>query len=51
MRPAHILSDDPFLDCDAVFGVKETLVAEFTRAEPGSCSVAYDFVLEPRAAD
>lgn len=48
----HVFAaDDPFLDRDAVFGVKETLVAEFTRAGDGSFGVAYDFVLEPEAAD
>jgi hydroxyquinol 1,2-dioxygenase len=44
------VAGDPFLDRDAVFGVRETLVAEFANVEDGSCSVAYDFVLEPRGA-
>jgi hydroxyquinol 1,2-dioxygenase len=39
---------DPFLDRDAVFGVRETLVAEFTSVDDGSCSVDYEFVLESR---
>jgi hydroxyquinol 1,2-dioxygenase len=48
----HVFAEgDPFLDRDAVFGVKETLVAPFASGGDGSCSVAFEFVLEPRPAD
>jgi hydroxyquinol 1,2-dioxygenase len=30
------VAGDPYLDRDAVFGVKESLIAEFTRHEPGA---------------
>lgn len=46
---------DPYLDSDAVFGVRESLVVEFTEADPATAEprglpaahreVAYDFVL------
>jgi hydroxyquinol 1,2-dioxygenase len=47
-----------YLDSDAVFGVKETLIADFVRHEPGTApdgtgmdvpyyTVCYDFVLTP----
>ncbi|HEY2636867.1 MAG TPA: hydroxyquinol 1,2-dioxygenase, partial [Solirubrobacteraceae bacterium] len=49
---------DPYLDSDAVFGVKESLVADFTRHEAGEgpggrvldapwFAMAYDLVLAP----
>ena len=49
---------DEHLDSDAVFGVKESLIADFTRHEPGTApdgtrttapfyTVGYDFVLVP----
>ena len=49
---------DEYLDSDAVFGVKETLIADFVRHEPGTApdgtgmdvpyhTVRYDFVLTP----
>ena len=49
---------DPYLESDAVFGVKNSLVAEFERHEPGSApdgkrmdkpyyTVRYDFGLVP----
>ena len=41
------VAGDPFLDSDAVFGVKESLIAPFTSASDGQCSVDYDFILEP----
>ena len=41
---------DPFLDTDAVFGVKESLVAPFDTSEDGDCTLAYNFVLERRSA-
>jgi hydroxyquinol 1,2-dioxygenase len=51
-------SGDEYLDSDAVFGVKETLITDFTRHEPGAApdgtqmdtpfyTVSYDFVLAP----
>jgi hydroxyquinol 1,2-dioxygenase len=36
---------DPYLDTDAVFGVKESLVAPFARSGDGPSSVDYEFVL------
>jgi hydroxyquinol 1,2-dioxygenase len=42
-------SDDPFLDRDPVFGVKDSLVVSFDRTEEG-IALAYDFVLEPEPA-
>lgn len=49
---------DEYLDSDAVFGVKEALIADFARHEPGAApdgtqmntpfyTVSYDFVLAP----
>ena len=49
---------DEYLDSDAVFGVKETLIADFSRHEPGTApdgtrmdtpfyTMSYDFVLAP----
>jgi hydroxyquinol 1,2-dioxygenase len=44
----HVFAaDDPFLDSDVVFGVKQSLVVPFTTTQEGPCSVAYDFILEP----
>ena len=52
--------DDPFIDSDAVFGVKESLIADFNRvddpariAEVGLdgdfyWDVEFDFVLAPK---
>lgn len=40
---------DPYLESDAVFGVKPSLVADYVR-QGADWSVAYDFVLEPTAA-
>jgi hydroxyquinol 1,2-dioxygenase len=37
----------PYLDCDAVFGVRESLVAPWTQRPDGSWLVQYDFVLNP----
>jgi hydroxyquinol 1,2-dioxygenase len=39
------VADDPFLDTDAVFGVKESLVAPFVKSEDAHCTLEYDFVL------
>ena len=42
----HVFVDgDPFLDEDAVFGVKESLVAPLITAEDGQCSLEHTFVL------
>lgn len=57
----HIFDpDDPYIDSDAVFGVKESLIAEFTKIEdsekiaqmgfdaPHYWDVEFDFVLAPK---
>lgn len=36
---------DPFLDTDAVFAVKESLVVPFATSEDARCSLEYNFVL------
>lgn len=41
---------DEFLDSDAVFGVKDSLIADFTKDAKGGYSVHYDFVLQPAKA-
>lgn len=58
----HVFADgDPYLDSDAVFGVKEALVRPFAEHPPGTApdgrvmaapwrSLAYDFALRPLAA-
>jgi len=38
---------DEYLDSDAVFGVKESLVVDYAKQGNGDYSVDYDFVLEP----
>lgn len=43
-------SDDPYLDSDAVFGVRESLIADWRRQPDGSYLVEYDFVLNPLRA-
>jgi hydroxyquinol 1,2-dioxygenase len=55
----HVFAEgDEYLDTDAVFGVKETLIAPFVRQEPGAApdgkqidvpfyTMSYDFVLVP----
>ncbi len=40
-------SGDPYLDSDAVFGVRESLVADWLRQPDGSWLLEYDFVLNP----
>ena len=40
-------SDDPYLDSDAVFGVRESLIADWKPQADGSYLVEYDFVLNP----
>jgi hydroxyquinol 1,2-dioxygenase len=41
--------DDPYLDSDAVFGVRPSLIADWVRQPDGSYLVEYDFVLNPAA--
>ena len=55
----HVFAEgDEYLDSDAVFGVKESLIAPFVRREPGTApdgtemdvpyyTMTYDFVLKP----
>ena len=38
------VADDPFLDTDAVFGVKESLIAPFTLKD-AQCALEFNFVL------
>jgi hydroxyquinol 1,2-dioxygenase len=38
---------DPYLDSDAVFGVRQSLVADWVQQPDGQYLVAYDFVLNP----
>jgi hydroxyquinol 1,2-dioxygenase len=45
------VAGDPFLDTDAVFGVKESLVAPFARSEDGHSSLEYNFVLAPKGEE
>ncbi|MDM0058910.1 intradiol ring-cleavage dioxygenase [Variovorax fucosicus] len=40
-------SDDDYLDSDAVFGVRQSLIADWKRQSDGSYLVEYDFVLNP----
>ena len=41
-------SDDAYLDSDAVFGVRQSLLADWKPQPDGSYLVEYDFVLNPR---
>ena len=41
---------DPYLDSDAVFGVRQSLVAEWKEQADGTWLVEYDFVLAPEKA-
>jgi hydroxyquinol 1,2-dioxygenase len=44
----HVFREgDPYLDSDAVFGVRESLVADWVKQPDGSWRVDYDFVLNP----
>ncbi|RJG08114.1 hydroxyquinol 1,2-dioxygenase [Noviherbaspirillum cavernae] len=59
----HVFRDgDPYLDSDAVFGVRSTLVADWVRHEPGIApdgtqmkvpfyTLDYDFVLNPVSSE
>jgi len=40
-------SDDAYLDSDAVFGVRQSLIAEWAEQPDGTYLVGYDFVLNP----
>lgn len=40
-------SDDPYLDSDAVFGVRQSLIADWKQQADGTYLVEYDFVLNP----
>ena len=40
---------DEFLDSDAVFGVKESLIVDFKKNAKGAYELRYDFVLKPAA--
>ncbi|HEX2547058.1 MAG TPA: intradiol ring-cleavage dioxygenase [Ramlibacter sp.] len=40
-------SDDDYLDSDAVFGVRQSLVADWVKQADGNYLVEYDFVLNP----
>jgi hydroxyquinol 1,2-dioxygenase len=41
---------DGYLDSDAVFGVRESLVADWEPRDDGSYGVEFDFVLAPERA-
>ena len=44
----HVFRDgDQYLDSDAVFGVRQSLIADWEEQPDGSYRVAYDFVLNP----
>ena len=44
-------SDDRYLDTDAVFGVRQSLIADWRQQADGSYIVEYDFVLNPAQQD
>jgi hydroxyquinol 1,2-dioxygenase len=39
--------DDPYLDSDVVFGVRQSLIADWVEQADGTYLVEYDFVLNP----
>ena len=41
---------DPYLDADAVFGVRESLIGDWLPQPDGSYQLAFDFVLNPARA-
>ena len=56
------LRDDPYIDCDVVFAVQESLKADFVRHEPGIApngttidepfvTLDWTFVLVPQATE
>jgi len=44
-------SDDRYLDSDTVFGVRQSLIADWRQQADGSYIVEYDFVLNPAQQD
>ncbi|MGO4391291.1 intradiol ring-cleavage dioxygenase [Variovorax sp. M-6] len=42
-------SDDAYLDSDAVFGVRQSLIADWKKQSDGTYLVEYDFVLSPNS--
>jgi hydroxyquinol 1,2-dioxygenase len=42
-------SDDVYLDSDSVFGVRQSLVADWVKQPDGTYLLEYDFVLNPEA--
>jgi hypothetical protein len=42
-------SDDGYLDSDVVFGVRQSLVADWVMQPDGTYLLEYDFVLNPEA--
>jgi hydroxyquinol 1,2-dioxygenase len=47
----HVFRDgDAYLDSDAVFGVRQSLVADWVRQADGSYTLDFDFVLSPAPA-
>ncbi|MGE0800497.1 MAG: intradiol ring-cleavage dioxygenase [Lautropia sp.] len=48
----HVFRDgDRYLDSDAVFGVRQTLIAEWQRQDDGSYALDFEFVLDRAAAE
>ncbi len=44
----HVFRDgDPYLDSDAVFGVRESLIADWVKQDNGHYTLRFDFVLNP----
>jgi hydroxyquinol 1,2-dioxygenase len=42
----HVFRDgDPYLDSDAVYGVRQSLVAPWVQQADGLCTMDFDFVL------
>jgi hydroxyquinol 1,2-dioxygenase len=47
----HVFRDgDQYLDSDAVFGVRQSLVADWVKQPDGSTTLDFDFVLNPKRA-
>jgi protocatechuate 3,4-dioxygenase beta subunit len=40
-------SDDVYLDSDSVFGVRQSLVADWVKQPDGTYLLEYDFILNP----
>ena len=46
----HVFRDgDPYLDSDAVFGVRQSLVADWVKQSDGTYLLEFEFVLNPLA--